>query len=323
MEMRPQIDYLRLSLTDICNLNCFYCNPLKKKDFIDSRDVLRLEEIARVIRVLAELGVSKLRLTGGEPLIKADICEAVKMFKKIEGIEEVSLTTNGVFLGEMAEELKANGLDRINISLDTLRPDRFKQITGKDCFEHVWQGVEKAIEAGLFPLKLNMVLLKGINENEICDFAELTIKYNIDVRFIELFKTTNRLKLQQNGSLKSSEAKDFIVSKYGELLSTGNVVGNGPAEYYRLKEGKGTIGFISNLSKHFCGDCNRLRMDSSGRIAPCLFSGYLYNIKAMLRREKDDGTIKQFLKYILLNKYKYNKKSVFIDQNIEMSSVGG
>ncbi|MBU0468678.1 MAG: GTP 3',8-cyclase MoaA [Candidatus Omnitrophica bacterium] len=321
--MKPKIDYLRLSLTDKCNLNCFYCNPLEKKDYLDNNDILRLEEIVRVVRVLADLGISKLRLTGGEPLIKENICTAVSLFKKIDGIEEVSLTTNGVFLFEMAEALQANGLDRINISLDTLRPKRFEQITGQDCFEHVWKGIEKSIEVGLFPLKLNMILLKGINEDEIIDFAKLTIKHKIDVRFIELFRTSNRLSVQQTGSLKSSEAKETIVSKYGELFPEGNVVGNGPAEYFKLKEAKGTIGFISNLSKHFCGACNRLRMDSAGRIAPCLFSGYLYNVKELIRSGASDENIRELLKHIILDKHKHNKKSAVIDKHIEMSSVGG
>ncbi|HBG61191.1 MAG: cyclic pyranopterin phosphate synthase MoaA [Omnitrophica WOR_2 bacterium GWF2_38_59] len=323
MEIKTKTDYLRLSLTDNCNLNCFYCNPLEKKHFLDSCEILRLEEIVRVVRILAGLGISKIRLTGGEPLIKEDICTAVSLFKKIDGIEEVSLTTNGVFLYDIVEELKRSGLDRINISLDTLRRERFYQITGRDCFGQVWQGIEKSIDVGIFPLKLNMILLRGINEDEILDFAKLTINHKIDVRFIELFRTSNRLKVQQNGLLSSSEAKEMIVSKYGGLLPEGNVVGNGPAEYFRLKEAKGTVGFISNLSKHFCGECNRLRMDSAGRIAPCLFSGYLYNVKGLVRNGASDETIRELLIDIIADKHKHNKKSAVIDHHVEMSSVGG
>ena len=318
-----EIDYLRLSLTDHCNLDCFYCNPLDKEKFLKHEDILSIEEQERIIRLMVPFGIKKIRLTGGEPLLKKGLVEAVKRFKAIDGIEEVSITTNGTTLKENALHLKEAGLDRVNISLDTLKKDRFIDITGKDNFEQVWQGIEEALKVGLIPVKLNVILLGGINDDELVDFANLTLKYPLHVRFIELFQTSRRLESNQVSTLRSADAKQIIEASLGSLKQVDGVVGNGPAEYDALEGAQGTIGFISNLSEHFCDTCNRLRMDSVGRIAPCLFSGYLYDLKSLIRSEADDKMIMQFLEEIFNNKGKYNKLCDHLSDSIEMSSVGG
>lgn len=318
-----KVNYLRLSLTDHCNLNCFYCNPLDKKYFVPRNEILSYEELTRVVRIFSDLGIDKIRLTGGEPTLRPQVHKLIAMLKSIRGIEEVSMTTNGVLLKKIGDDLLSAGLDRLNISLDTLNPEKYEKITGKPFFEDVWKGILHCNEIGFETLKINVVLLKDINIDEIADFAELTLCYPFHVRFIELFDTTARLHNQQSRKYLSSEAKMIIEDKFGKLSYQKKVIGNGPAKNYILPNGKGTIGFISNLSENFCDNCNRLRMDSQGRIAPCLFSGYLYEMKPLLRNGNSDEEIQKLAKKIINEKSSYNKNSASKSDFVEMSSVGG
>jgi len=208
---KKKIDYLRLSITDRCNLNCIYCDPRKKKRFLTHEEVLRYEEMCRLVKLCVELGIEKVRITGGEPLIKKDIIKLVAMLKRVNGLKELAMTTNGVYLRENARGLKEAGLDRINISLDTLREEKYAAITGGDYFKRVWEGIHESLEAGLAPVKLNMVVMKGVNDDEITAFAGLTLKYPLSVRFIEFFPATRRSRELTRCLLENAEVKERII----------------------------------------------------------------------------------------------------------------
>ncbi len=316
------IDYLRFSLTDKCNLNCIYCNPLEKDRFAGRKKILTNQEINKTIQLFVKKGISKLRLTGGEPLLKKDLPSLIKLCKKIKELKDIAITTNGVLLKDLVKPLKKAGLNRINISLDTLHKERFNAITGKDKFEDVWEGIENSIKYGLNPVKLNVILMKGINDDEISDFAELTKAYDLVIRFIELFPTNRRTINFMSHKMESHKAKEIIESYMGELKPVSSIKGNGPAKYFKLKNSKGAIGFISNLSEYFCNTCNKIRINCTGLIAPCLFSGYIYDIKPLLRKTKDDKETLAFINEIIRDKPKY-KKDPKKNANIEMSSIGG
>lgn len=317
------VDYLRFSLTDKCNLNCAYCTPLEKSCFLAREEVLSYEEIARVVSLFTRAGIRKLRLTGGEPLIKKDIIYLIKMLKRIKELEEIAMTTNGVYLKNLAGELKEAGLDRINISIDTLQKERFKSITGFDFFDDVWSGIEKALEVGLAPVKLNVILMKGINENEISDFVQLALDYPLIVRFIEFFPTNKRSMGFADYLVKNDQTKKEISERFGMIKSAPSVMGNGPAEYYKLKDSKGLIGFISSSTRNFCSACNRIRVDCAGRISPCLFSGNIYDLRPLLRNGETDAELLKYIKQIFKVKPLYNKKKTIDTNGIEMSSIGG
>ncbi len=322
MENNLISDYLRLSITDWCNLNCIYCTPLEKEQCLSRDEVLRYEEFKVVVAAFVKAGVKKVRLTGGEPLIKKDILSLVRMLKSIKGLEELSMTTNGVLLSQYAVALKAAGLERINISLDTLKRERFLAITGKDCFDQVWKGILASLESGFNPIKLNIVAMQGLNEDEIADFARLTLGYPISVRFIEFFHTNPRSKKLINSLVSSEMVKKEIQNKLGELIPVSGVIGNGPAKYYKLKVASGTIGFINGTTGNFCSNCNRLRMDCAGRIFPCLFSGPVLDMRPLLRPNLEEGKLLSEIKKIFIIKPRYNR-NMFADPEIEMSSIGG
>ena len=317
------IDYLRFSLTDRCNLNCLYCAPLDRSQFLSHREVLTYEEIIRTVSLFVKLGIKKLRLTGGEPLIKKNIVWLIRMLKAIRGLDEIALTTNGVYLKELACSLKDAGLDRLNISIDTLNRERYKAITGFDFFCNVWAGIEKAIEAGFDPVKLNVILMKGINDDGVEDFVRLTFNHSLIVRFIEFFPTNKRSMKLADSLIRNDVIKKRINSYFGKMERVYDIRGNGPAEYYKLKGSKGSVGFISSASENFCAGCNRIRIDCAGRICPCLFSGHTHDIKPLLRDSaRDDESIIGYIKEVFEVKSKYRKNSNACHQ-VEMSSIGG
>lgn len=322
MERNVNVDYLRFSLTDKCNLNCIYCNPLEKEHFVPRDEILSYEEMAKIVRLFVKKGIKKLRLTGGEPLLKMHITRLLRMFKKIKGLKEISMTTNGLYLRDMAEDLKKNGLDRINISLDTLKKDKFKTITGANSFDNVREGIENSLKFGLHPVKLNVILMKGINDDEILDFVRLTEDHKLVVRFIELYPAGRRMHNFMSHQMKNAETREIIESCFGKLMPVSSIKGNGPAKYYKLERTKGAIGFINNLSDYFCSKCNRIRINCSGMIAPCLFSGYIYDIKPFLRNKVADGKILVFIEDIIRHKPEF-KKDRGKSPDIEMSSIGG
>ncbi len=244
-------------------------------------EILSYEEIERVVQVAASMGISKVRLTGGEPLLRPDLSKLVWMLSQIEDVDDISLTSNGILLSKYAVELKEAGLKRVNVSLDTLKEDRFKRITGKDRLGETLSGIEAAHYAGLEPVKINMVVLQGINDDETIDFARMSISQGWHVRFIE-FMPFGVPKAENLGTVSAQEIQERIQS-LGKLEPYTGPTGNGPARYYRFPGARGTIGFITPMTEHFCHSCNRLRITSDGQLRPCLLADDEVNLKEPLR----------------------------------------
>jgi len=287
-----QINYLRISVTDHCNLSCVYC-AVGSVPHLPRSEILSYEEIQRVVQVAASMGINKVRLTGGEPLLRADLGKLVWMISQMEGIDDISLTTNGILLSKYAVELKEAGLKRVNVSLDTLKEDRFKRITGRDKLGEVLSGIEAARLAGLNPVKINMVVLWGINDDETLDFARMSTSEGWDVRFIE-FMPFGMPGAEDFGTVSTREIQERIQS-LGKLEPYTGKTGNGPARYYRLPGTKGTIGFISPMTEHFCHTCNRLRLTSDGQLRPCLLDDDEVNLKEPLRNGAGTDELKQLI----------------------------
>jgi cyclic pyranopterin phosphate synthase len=288
------IDYLRISITDKCNLRCIYCMPSDGVAPARHADILNYEEIIRIATAAARLGVRKIRLTGGEPLVRKNIAFLVSSLRTIPGIEDLSLTTNGILLEQHAQTLADAGLDRVNISIDSFRPDRYREITRGGNLEAVLRGIRAAEQAGLRPLKINMVPMRGMNEDEILDFAKLTIDTERHVRFIECMPVGS-VNFWDSGKYVTTDEIRRIIETLGPL-SPVRARKNGPSKYYRIEGAKGVIGFISALTHHYCGDCNRLRLTADGKLRPCLFSETEIDIRSAIRAGVPDEEIERLLK---------------------------
>lgn len=286
------IDYVRISVTDRCNLRCRYCID-GDFPFIPHTEVLSYEEIIRFVRICASMGVKKVRLTGGEPLTRKGLPHLLKELGGIRGIADISLTTNAVLLADNLEELKEAGLKRINISLDTLRKDRFSWITCVDAFDRVIESIKKATYSGLNPIKINTVIIKGFNDDEILDFVRIARKWDHEIRFIEFMPFGDTSLWKSTDIITSKQIEDVIRQKF-ELIPSMRP-GKGPAKVYDIGGGSGRIGFISPVSSHICAECNRIRLTSKGMIRPCLFSDVEYDVKALLRSGKSDEEIREFI----------------------------
>jgi cyclic pyranopterin phosphate synthase len=296
---RP-INYLRISVTDRCNLRCVYCMPVSGVCPMSHEDILRYEEIYTIARAAAELGIDKVRITGGEPLVRAGLPELVRMLATIGTINDISLTTNGTLLAKYAAELKKAGLNRVNVSLDSLKPDRFKAITRSDAeLADVLKGIESARGVGLVPVKLNMVVIAGLNDDEVLDFAEKTVNEEWHVRFIELMPLVTEM---ENPKFIAASEMRRRIEKLGKLEPCLPTVGNGPAKYFRLPNAKGTIGFITPVSEHFCFNCNRLRLTADGKLRPCLLSDYEVDLKTPLRAGVGAEGLKKLIEEAVANK---------------------
>ncbi len=286
-----KINYLRVSITDRCNLRCVYCMPEEGVVWLPHDDILRYEEIERIVRVGVGLGIDRVRVTGGEPLVRRGVVEFIGRLAAIQGLQDISLTTNGVNLPEMAGALASAGLRRVNISLDTLQPERFAQVSRVDAHAKVLAGVEAALAAGLHPVKLNVVVLRGFNDDEVADFAALTLTRPVHVRFIELMPLGESGKIEEDRFVASAEIKARL-ERVRPLLAPPPVPGQGPAEYFQWGEGAvGTVGFISAISEHFCASCNRLRLTADGRLHPCLAMDRTVDIRTALRGGADDREV--------------------------------
>jgi cyclic pyranopterin phosphate synthase len=318
---RP-INYLRISVTDRCNLRCIYCMPADGVSQMSHNDILTYEEINTVARSAAELGIDKLRLTGGEPLVRLGLPRLIEMLAQVKGIDDISLTTNGVLLARDAAELKKAGLRRVNVSLDTLKPDRFKLITRHDSeLGEVLEGIEVARAVGLNPVKLNMVVMAGINDDELLDFAAKTITEEWHVRFIELMPFVGGGILPLFVSVSEMRQR---LEPMGELTPCLPSVGNGPAKYFRLPQAKGTIGFITPLSEHFCFQCNRMRLTADGRLRPCLLSDYEVDLKQPLRSGISSSGLKELFKQAVKNKpERHQLANGSVPKDRPFSQVGG
>lgn len=282
-----RIDYLRISITDRCNLRCVYCMPTGGVSATSHTEILSYEEALRIVRVAATLGISKVRLTGGEPLVRRGVAGFAHDLASIPGIQDLSLTTNGVLLAKMADELKAAGIARINVSLDSLDPERFRELTRGGELSVVLEGIHRAEELGFSPIKLNVVPIKGFNDDELESFAALTIDKPYHVRFIEFMPIGAREMWDDTRVVPTSEVMERI-SKLGALEPVANSGHDGPATLFRLPGGQGILGFISPVTDHFCGECNRLRLTADGKLRPCLFSESEIDLKTPMRAGCDD-----------------------------------
>ncbi len=279
------IEYLRVSVTERCNMRCVYCVAPEDRGYEPREYLLSFEEIATVVRALAPHGLRRVRITGGEPLVRPNVPELVGMLAQIEGITDLSLSTNAILLPRYADALKRNGLKRVNISLDTLQPQKFHTISPAGRWEAVWEGIQTALAVGLNPVKINCVLMKGVNDDEILDFAQLTLQYPLHVRFIELMPIGNLAFYRAGHMLPIGEAKARC-AQLGELMPVmhGEGVGGGPAEVYRLPGAQGTLGFIGACTANFCHRCNRMRLSADGYLYPCLGHGVRVDLKPALRQ---------------------------------------
>ena len=283
---RP-ITYLRISVTDRCNLRCVYCLPETGVQWQPRESQLSADEIARITEAAAQAGVTRIRLTGGEPLVRPDIVEIVRRLSSIPGIQEVSLTSNAMLLEKLARPLADAGLKRVNISLDTLDADKFKRITRGGSIDRFWRGIAAAGDAGLAPLKLNTVVVNGLNADELPALARLTIENPRHVRFIELMPVGNAQNWGEG--FPALDDRYLSVQEMQSRLSTFNLqpvttpIGNGPARTFRIPGALGTVGFISPLGEHFCQNCNRLRLTADGYLRPCLLLDGEVNVREAVR----------------------------------------
>jgi cyclic pyranopterin phosphate synthase len=296
---RP-INYLRISVTDRCNLRCVYCMPEAGVALMSHRDILTYEEIYTVAKVAAGMGINKIRLTGGEPRVRLGLADLVKMLAGIETIDDISLTTNGILLARNAAALKAAGLRRVNISLDTLRPERFRQITRCGELADTLEGIKAARAAGLEPVKINMVVMAGINDDELIDFARKTINEGWHVRFIEHMPVNGEEPISPR--LFSVREMRKRIEALGALEPWKVDVGNGPAKYFRLPGATGTIGFITPITEHFCYQCNRLRLTADGKLRPCLLSEEEIDLREPLRSGASAEELKRLIEMAIARK---------------------
>jgi cyclic pyranopterin phosphate synthase len=285
------VSYLRVSLTDRCNLRCVYCMPEHGVPYEQQKDILTVDEIIRVITILTRHGLTKVRLTGGEPLVRGrDVIELVERISKIDAITDLGLTTNAVLLSPMASDLKRAGLRRINISLDTLKRDRFAQIARMDKFVDATAGLESAVRVGFDPIKLNMVMMRGVNDDEIFDFAALTIESDYDVRFLEYMPIGQVSPHEWRAKYLGNDETMARLNNKFELTEIP-VSGSSTSKIFKIRGARGTIGVISPISHKFCEGCNRLRLTANGALVPCLSDNFEYDIRKPLRSGDTDEQI--------------------------------
>ena len=279
------IDYLRISLIDHCNLRCVYCMPLRGLQFAPSRELLTAAELERVVRAAARLGFRKIRLTGGEPTLRADLVEIVARIHSVEAIADLGMTTNGVLLPELADDLRAAGLRRINIHVDTLHAERLKHVMRFGSFEEIWAGIEAAEKAGFRPIKINAVVVRDYNHEDVVDLARLTLERDWHVRFIELMPLGGgdcaRLSLSQY--VPNPETRSRIEAELGPLNELPAECVADESRNFRFREGRGVVGFISPVSDPYCGNCNRMRLTADGKFHLCLLNDDEIDVKATLR----------------------------------------
>jgi len=278
---RP-ITYLRVSVTDKCNLRCVYCMPEEGLQWLRREDVLRYEEIVEIVRAAASVGVRTIRLTGGEPLVRRDLDRLVRSIATVPGIDDIALSTNALLLEEQVPALVDAGLTRVNISLDTLRPDRFEAISRRPGLDRVLRGIDAAIAAGLAPIKLNCVVMRGQNDDELADFAAMTKERAIYVRFIEVMPVHENLNLQQETYVSSDEILERVAT-IGSIAPVPGPPGNGPARYFAFDGAPGAVGVISPLSHDYCERCNRVRLTADGRLRLCLFGDQHIDLRTPVR----------------------------------------
>lgn len=318
------INYLRVSVTDRCNQRCIYCMPPEGIKQFDHDQILRYEEILRVIKVLMKKGVTKIRITGGEPLVRKKIIQFIESLGKFRGIKDLALSTNGVFLKDYARNLVRAGLKRVNISLDTLNPRKFYKLARADNFYRVMDGIEEAEKSRLSPIKINMVVIKGFNDDEVIDFALLTKKKSYRVRFIEFMPSLNGGYWTKDNFISNREVFEEINSFQVLYPIVGREKGQ-PAKKFKFEDGIGEIGFISPVSEPFCHNCNRIRLTADGKLRSCLFSDNEVDIKKALSNGCADNHLSELIDQAIKNKPKNHnlKEHYFTNSKRTMSLIGG
>ncbi|MBN1614389.1 MAG: GTP 3',8-cyclase MoaA [Deltaproteobacteria bacterium] len=323
-----EINYLRVSITDRCNLRCTYCMPKEGLSTIGHDDILRYEEIIRIVTEAAKTGIAKVRVTGGEPLVRRGVVDFIRMLGTVRGIEDISLTTNGILLADYAQSLFEAGIKRINISLDSLDARKYARITRGGDLQAVLRGIAASNDAGFSPIKINTVMIKGFNDDEVLDFARYTIDRPYQVRFIELMPLGEAGARNDGRYLSNAFVRNAIGNAYTlEPLNGSRNAIDGPARLYRVAGGRGVIGFISPVSEHFCDSCNRLRLTADGHLRACLMSDNEVDLKEPLRRGCSDGDLQDLIRAAVAMKPR--KHGIVHDGNAirkcmkDMSAIGG
>jgi cyclic pyranopterin phosphate synthase len=318
-----QMSYLRISLTDRCNFRCVYCMPAIGMKFQPRDELLTDEELLRVVGLCAKVGFTKLRLTGGEPTIRPHVVDLVREMKAFPGIEEISMTTNALLLSRMADDLKAAGLDRINVSFDTLDPTRFKEMTRGGRLDLVWAGLEAADRVGLKPIKINSVVVKDQNDEEVPDLAALTLERDWQIRFLEIMPMEGVGTVYDEGLVTTAETQARIEERFGPLEPIETPPGD-PARVWKIKGAIGTVGFISPISAPFCANCNRVRLTADGKLRLCLLRNDEIEFRDLLRAGADDETLERLIRQGIWRK-PWGHGIAEGDRNIGrgMSQIGG
>lgn len=318
------VHYLRISITDRCNLRCRYCMPEDGVKNLGHANILSLEDITRLVRVGARVGIRKVRLTGGEPLVRKNVAGLVESIASIPEIDDIALTTNGFLFAELAEDLKRAGLKRVNFSMDSLREDRFAYITRREGLASVREAIFKALHLDMHPVKINVVIIRGFNDDEVFDFARLAYDYPLHIRFIEFMPVGDLLWWEPERVVTSEEIKGKLSVPY-RLMAEKAVKGSGPARYYSMEGGAGSLGFISPLSHHFCQECNRIRLTADGKLRGCLYDQQEVDLKQALEAGASDSELEELLgKAIERKPARHEMQTGWGEQNYrKMYQIGG
>lgn len=322
---RP-INYLRISVTDRCNFRCRYCVPAAPFSVIPHEQIARYEEILKITRLACDMGITKVRITGGEPFVRKDILSFVEQLCAIDTLSDISITTNGSLLTR--DKIKAlihMGIKRLNFSLDTLNPARFEAITRRNRFDRVWESIMTAHELGMAPIKINTVVMRGVNEDEVADIADLTRKFPFHVRFIE-YMPMGKSHLEKQQQILTAEIRERIETALGPLKQVPRRPGDGPSKNYHLENASGVVGFITPISSHFCSECNRLRLTSRGYLRPCLLNDYETDILTPLREGATDDQLKEIIRVSLKHKPLFHSLGNQRPKDMpisHMTSIGG
>jgi cyclic pyranopterin phosphate synthase len=318
-----KIHYLRISLTDHCNLRCVYCMP-EDMTFRPNAELMQDDEVIQLVRLFTRLGFDKFRLTGGEPTVRAHVVDLVREIGSTPGVRSLSMTTNGILLGKLAQPLKQAGLQRVNISLDTLNPDKFKRLTRWGSLEQVWEGIEAAERVGLAPVKLNAVVVRGYNESDVVDLAALTINKPWQVRFIEMMPFAGATEFQQTQVVKAQEMMERISAALGPLEPDNEGMLDGEARIYRLPGAQGEVGFISTVSLPFCASCTRARLTADGRLRLCLLREKEVDLLTPLRQGASLEDLRQLIVDGIWHKpWGHGLAEGSVPLNRTMSEIGG